>query len=77
VLIRREYGMPWWRLALAYAVLMLLLDRDLANPNTGALTRVLLPLTVGFNILLASEGPRPVSGRGSPPATHTSCSPRP
>jgi hypothetical protein len=55
VLIRREYGMPWWRLALAYAVLMLLLDRDLANPNTGALTRVLLPLTVGFNILLASE----------------------
>lgn len=55
IAIRREYRMPWWRVAVAYAVLMLLLDRDLANPNTGALTRVLLPLTVGFNILLASE----------------------
>lgn len=57
VLVRREYRMPWWRVALAYAILMLLLDRDLANPNTGALTRVLLPLTVGFNILLTSERP--------------------
>ena len=55
VVIRREYRIPWWRVALAYAVLMLLLDRDLANPNTGALTRVLLPLTVGFNVLLMSE----------------------
>ena len=55
VLVRREYGTPWWRVALAYGALMLLLDRDLANPNTGALTRVLLPLTVGFNILLVSE----------------------
>lgn len=55
VLVRREYRMPWWRVALAYALLMLLLDRDLANPNTGALTRVLLPLTVGFNVLLTSE----------------------
>lgn len=55
VLVRREYQMPWWRVALAYGLLMLLLDRDLANPNTGALTRVLLPLTVGFNVLLMSE----------------------
>jgi hypothetical protein len=55
VILRHEHRMPWWRVALAYAALMLLLDRDLANPNTGALTRVLLPLTVGFNILLTSE----------------------
>jgi hypothetical protein len=55
VVVRFEYDMPWWRVALAYAVLMLLLDRDLANPNTGAITRVLLPLTVGFNVLLTSE----------------------
>ena len=34
---------------------MLLLDRVLANPVTGAITRVLLPMTVGFNVLLASE----------------------
>jgi hypothetical protein len=55
VIVRLAYKLPWWRVALAYAVLMLLLDRDLANPNTGAITRVLLPLTVGFNVLLTSE----------------------
>jgi hypothetical protein len=27
----------------------------LADPNTAAITRVLLPLTAGFNILLAGE----------------------
>jgi hypothetical protein len=52
---RREYAAPWWRVAAAYAVLMLLLDRVLATPATGAITRVLLPMTIGFNVLLASE----------------------
>ena len=56
LLRRREYAAPWWRVAVAYAVLMLLLDRTLANPATGAISRVLLPMTVGFNLLLASEG---------------------
>lgn len=55
LVVRREYTKPWWRVAAAYAVLMLLLDRTLADPNTGAITRVLLPLTVGFNVLLARE----------------------
>jgi hypothetical protein len=55
LLTRREYGRPWWRVAVAYGVLMLVLDRVLANPVTGAITRVMLPMTIGFNILLASE----------------------
>jgi hypothetical protein len=55
LVVRRQYAMPWWRVAVAYALLMLLLDRVLADPNTGAITRVLLPMTVGFNVLLASE----------------------
>jgi hypothetical protein len=55
LLVRREYASPWWRVALAYAVLMVLLERALADPLTGAITRVLLPLTVGFNVLLAGE----------------------
>jgi hypothetical protein len=59
VLIRREYDDAWWRVAVAYAALMLMLDSVVADPNTGAITRVLLPLTVGFNILLAKES-RPV-----------------
>jgi hypothetical protein len=55
MLVRREYSAPWWRVAVVYGLLMLLLDRILADPNTGAISRVLLPLTIGFNILLASE----------------------
>ena len=55
VLLRWDYRLAWWRVAVAYVVLMLLLDRVLADPNTAAITRVLLPLTIGFNILLAHE----------------------
>lgn len=55
VLVRREYASAWWRVAVPYVVLMLLFGTVLADPHTGAITRVLLPLTVGFNVLLASE----------------------
>ena len=55
ILTRRQYRAAWWRVAVPYVVLLLLLDRVLADPHTGAITRVLLPLTAGFNILLASE----------------------
>ena len=58
IVVTRKYSAPWWRVAAGYAVLMLLLDPVLADPRTGAITRVLLPLTVGFNVLLAGE-PRP------------------
>jgi hypothetical protein len=59
VLVRRDYAAAWWRVAVPYVVLMLLLDRVLADPRTGAVTRVMLPLTVAFNVLLAAER-RPV-----------------
>ncbi len=55
IFVRRDYAAPWWRVACAYAVMLLFLDPVLANPQTGAITRVMLPLTVGFNILLATE----------------------
>jgi hypothetical protein len=55
LLVRRHYRDPWWRVAFAYALLMLTLDSVLLSPHTGAVTRVLLPLTVGFNILLTRE----------------------
>jgi hypothetical protein len=55
---RREWTRPWWRVAAGYVLLALVLDRVLWNPHTGAVTRVLLPLTVGFNIQLGLE-PRP------------------
>ena len=46
---------PWWRIGAAYIGLMLMLNVVLWAPATGAVTRVLLPLTVAFNILLARE----------------------
>ncbi|HTM24926.1 MAG TPA: hypothetical protein VL225_07015 [Vicinamibacterales bacterium] len=50
---------PWWRVAIGYAVLMLVLDRVLWDPATAAMTRVMLPMTVGFNVLLLREtGPK-------------------
>jgi hypothetical protein len=60
VAVRRQYADPWWRVAAGYALLMLLIDRVLWEPSTGAITRVLLPLTVGFNVLLTKEA-RPVA----------------
>lgn len=47
----RERRSPWWRLAVAYALLMLIADRTLWEP--GGINRFLLPLTVGFNVLLS------------------------
>lgn len=52
---RPEVRLAWWRLGAGYAALMLVLDPVLANPFTGAITRVLLPMTVAVNVLLARE----------------------
>jgi hypothetical protein len=52
---RREYGSPWWRVAAAYAVMMFVLHGVVWDGFPGAVTRVLLPLTIGFNVLLARE----------------------
>jgi hypothetical protein len=56
IFTRPDYATPWWRVACAYAVMLLFLDPVLVAPSTGAITRVMLPLTLGFNILLAREG---------------------
>lgn len=51
----RRAGEVWWRVAFGYVLLLLVLDKVLVAPGTGAITRVLLPLTVGFNALLMRE----------------------
>jgi hypothetical protein len=54
--IARDRQSPWWRLAVPYALLMLVVDRSLWEP--GGINRFLLPLTVGFNVQLSrSSGP--------------------
>jgi hypothetical protein len=52
---RREYRLPWWRVAVAYAVLMLLVHQVVWGGYPGAITRIVLPMVFGFNVLLARE----------------------
>ena len=52
---RRHAASPWWRLAIPYVVLMFLLDFVVWGGFPGASTRVLLPVTIAFNVLLDAE----------------------
>jgi hypothetical protein len=47
----RDVHSSWWRLAVLYGLLMLVAQPVLWDP--GAINRFLLPLTVGFNVLLS------------------------
>ena len=48
---------PWWRLAAVFAVLMMLVRPLVWEGYPGAVTRVVLPLTFGFNVVLARLNP--------------------
>jgi hypothetical protein len=52
---RRDRNSAWWRLGTAYAILMICLDRHMWPSDLGATARVVLPMSVAFNILLARE----------------------
>jgi hypothetical protein len=58
VAVRPAYTDVWWRLAAPYVVIMCLLDWVAWGGLPGAAPRVLLPLTIGFNVLLRNESPR-------------------
>jgi hypothetical protein len=49
----RQWREPWWRLAAAFAALLMVVDYVVWDGYPGAVTRVVLPLTFGFNVLLA------------------------
>lgn len=51
----RRWNAPWWRLAAAYAALMFVVHASVWEGYPGAVTRVVLPLKFGFNILLARD----------------------
>lgn len=57
LLVHRRWRDSWWRIAIGYAALLIALQAVLWSPATGAITRVMLPLTVGFNILLLRTRP--------------------
>ena len=52
VTLRDNWPQPWWRLAVPYVALMVVLDFAVWGGYPGAATRVLLPLTFAFNVLL-------------------------
>jgi hypothetical protein len=53
LIFRRQYRDPWWRLGAVYGVLMLCLGTAVWAGHPGAALRVLLPLTLAFNVCAA------------------------
>ena len=49
---RADWRRPWWRIGAAYAVLFLCVGPAVWSGYRGAVTRVVLPLSVAFNLLL-------------------------
>jgi hypothetical protein len=52
---RMEWRSAWWRAALPYVLLTAVLSWSVWIGSPGAFTRVLLPITVAFNVLLPSS----------------------
>jgi len=52
LLARREWGSPWWRAGAAYCALMPILSYPVWEGDPGAIMRVVLPMSVAFNVLL-------------------------
>ena len=52
LLMRRDWRSPWWRAGAAYVLLMPFLSTPVWEGAPGAVTRVVLPMSVAFNILV-------------------------
>ena len=52
---RVKWQSPWWRVGAAYAALLIVVGPSVWDGYPGAATRVLLPLTFAFNVLLVGE----------------------
>ncbi len=50
--IRPQWRQPWWRVGISYSVLMIVLGDAVWEGYPGAASRVLLPMTLAFNVLL-------------------------
>lgn len=53
---RRRWEDPWWRVGASYAVLMVFLGDSVWELYPSAAARVLLPMTLAFNILVPRRG---------------------
>ena len=52
LLSRREWASPWWRAGVVYCALMPLLSYPVWEGDPGAVMRVVLPMSVAFNVLV-------------------------
>jgi hypothetical protein len=52
LLARREWGSAWWRAGVPYCVLMPFLSYPIWEGDPGAIVRVVLPMSVDFNVLV-------------------------
>lgn len=52
ILLRPQWTNPWWRVGAPFAVLMLFLGEAVWAGFPGAASRVVLPMTLAFNILV-------------------------
>ena len=53
---QRDWTSPWWRVGIAYVGLMCILGPAVWDGHQFAASRVLLPMTVAFNVQLARMG---------------------
>ena len=52
LLWQRDWRNPWWRMGIAYAALMVMLGPAVWESGPGAVMRVVVPITIAFNVLL-------------------------
>ena len=50
--LRRRWDDPWWRVAAVFSVMMIFLGEAVWEGYPGAASRVLLPMTLAFNVLV-------------------------
>jgi hypothetical protein len=55
LLWQRDWRNPWWRMGVAYAGLMAVLGSAVWEGDPGAATRVVVPMTIAFNVLLTKH----------------------
>jgi hypothetical protein len=56
MVFHRRWNEPWWRVGACYAVLMIFLGNSVWEFYPSAAARVLLPMTLAFNILVPRRG---------------------
>ena len=52
LVVHRRPAQPWWRLGIAFALLMMITNRDPWADPFSTVPRAVLPLTVAFNVLV-------------------------